>query len=52
MVGFAPVGRWKNPPGELPNVLSPWIPEDFWPQSIYPEAKNRNSDEGCLYHYP
>ena len=39
LVGFAPVGRWKNPPDELPNVLLPWIPEDFWPQSIYPEAK-------------
>jgi len=39
LVGFAPVDRWKNPPEELPNVLLPWIPEDFWPQSIYPEAK-------------
>jgi len=39
IVGFAPVDRWKNPPGELPNILVPWIPEDFWPQSIYPEAK-------------
>ena len=39
LVGFAPVDRWKNPPGELPNVLFPWIPENFWPQSIYPEAK-------------
>lgn len=39
LVGFAPVERWKEPPKELPNRLSPWIPEDFWPQSIYPEAK-------------
>jgi epoxyqueuosine reductase len=39
LVGFAPVERWKEPPEELPNILSPWIPEDFWPQSIYPEAK-------------
>src|SRR3990170_4701477 len=39
LVGFAPVDRWKNPPEELQNVLLPWIPEDFWPQSIYPEAK-------------
>jgi epoxyqueuosine reductase len=39
MVGFAPVERWEHPPKELPNSLSPWIPEEFWPQSIYPEAK-------------
>ncbi|MCZ7385170.1 MAG: 4Fe-4S binding protein [Candidatus Methanoperedens sp.] len=39
MVGFAPVDRWEHPPKELPNSLSPWIPEEFWPQSIYPEAK-------------
>jgi epoxyqueuosine reductase len=39
LVGFAPIDRWKNQPIELPNVLSPWIPEGFWPQSIYPEAK-------------
>lgn len=39
LVGFAPVGRWEHPPKELPNSLSPWIPEEFWPQSIYPEAK-------------
>lgn len=39
MVGFAPVDRWKNPPGELPNKFQEWIPEEFWPQSIYPEAK-------------
>jgi epoxyqueuosine reductase QueG len=39
LIGFAPVERWKKPPEELPNRLSPWIPEEFWPQSIYPEAK-------------
>ncbi len=39
LVGFAPVERWEDPPKELPNVLLPWIPEDFWPHSIYPEAK-------------
>src|SRR3989304_8206503 len=39
LVGFAPVKRWEHPPDELPNVLSPWIPEEFWPQSIYPEAR-------------
>jgi epoxyqueuosine reductase len=40
LVGLASVKRWKHPPEELRNVLSlsPWIPEDFWPQSIYPEA--------------
>ncbi len=39
IVGFAPVERWKNPPKELPNIFSRWIPEEFWPQSIYPETK-------------
>lgn len=39
LVGFAPVSRWENPPEELPNAFSEWIPEEFWPQSIYPEAK-------------
>lgn len=39
MVGFAPVERWEAPPKQLPNTLTPWIPEEFWPQSIYPEAK-------------
>ena len=38
-MGFAPVERWSAPPRELPNRLSPWIPEEFWPQSIYPETK-------------
>ncbi len=39
IVGFAPVKRWKNPPAELPKIPSSWIPEDFWPQSIFPEAR-------------
>ncbi len=39
LVGFAPVERWSNPPKELPNKFKEWIPEEFWPQSIYPEAK-------------
>jgi epoxyqueuosine reductase len=39
MVGFAPVSRWSNPPADLPNKFSEWIPEEFWPQSIYPETK-------------
>jgi epoxyqueuosine reductase QueG len=38
-VGFAPVERWANPPEELPNKFKEWIPEEFWPQSIFPEAK-------------
>ena len=39
LVGFAPVERWPDPPKELPNKFKEWIPEEFWPQSIYPEAK-------------
>ena len=39
LVGFAPVERWENPPKELPNTFKEWIPEEFWPQSMYPEAK-------------
>src|SRR5512136_2806858 len=39
LVGFASVERWEKPPPELPQTLSPWIPEEFWPQSIYPEAR-------------
>ncbi|TRZ87191.1 MAG: epoxyqueuosine reductase [Methanosarcinales archaeon] len=39
LVGFAPVERWQAPPEELPTKLSPWIPEEFWPQSIFPEAR-------------
>jgi epoxyqueuosine reductase len=39
LVGFAPVERWENPPPELPQKFETWIPKDFWPQSIYPEAR-------------
>ncbi|WP_414469501.1 4Fe-4S binding protein [Methanobacterium sp. ACI-7] len=39
IVGFAQVSRWENPPEELPNKFNEWIPREFWPQSIYPEAK-------------
>lgn len=39
LLGFASVERWENPPAELPNTFSEWIPEEFWPQFIYPEAK-------------
>lgn len=38
IMGFAPVERWQDPPEGLPNKLYPWIPEEFWPRSIYPEA--------------
>ena len=34
MVGVASIDRWEKPPFE------PWIPEEFWPQSIYPEARS------------
>lgn len=39
LVGFAPVQRWTNPPEELPHHFEEWIPEEFWPHSIYPEAQ-------------
>ncbi|MBI5458154.1 4Fe-4S binding protein [Methanobacterium sp.] len=39
LVGFAPVERWENPPEELPQHFSNWIPREFWPQPIYPEAE-------------
>ena len=39
LVGFAPVERWVKPPEELPQKFETWIPKDFWPQSIYPEAR-------------
>ena len=39
LVGFAPVERWENPPQELPQKFDTWIPKEFWPQSIYPEAR-------------
>lgn len=34
LFGVAGVGRWENPPFE------PWMPEQFYPQSIFPEAKS------------
>ncbi|MDD1749344.1 MAG: 4Fe-4S binding protein [Methanothrix sp.] len=34
LLGVASVERWKNPP------LEPWIPEEFYPQSIFPQAKS------------
>lgn len=34
MVGVASVKRWNNPP------FLPWMPKEFYPQSIYPEAKS------------
>ncbi len=34
LVGVANVERWKSPP------FLPWIPEEFYPQSIYPEARS------------
>jgi epoxyqueuosine reductase len=39
LVGFAPINRWENPPKELPQHFSNWIPREFWPQSIYPETR-------------
>jgi epoxyqueuosine reductase len=34
LVGVAAVERWENPP------FQPWMPEEFYPQSIYPEARS------------
>jgi epoxyqueuosine reductase len=34
LVGVADVERWKSPP------FLPWMPEEFYPQSIYPEARS------------
>ncbi len=34
LVGVASVDDWKNPP------FHPWVPEEFYPQSIYPQAKS------------
>jgi epoxyqueuosine reductase len=34
LVGIADVERWRNPP------FQPWMPEEFYPQSIYPEARS------------
>jgi epoxyqueuosine reductase len=39
ILGFAPVERWQNPPRELPQHFKNWIPREFWPQAIYPEAR-------------
>ena len=32
MVGIASIDRWNTP------LFDPWIPEEFYPQSIFPEA--------------
>ena len=34
LVGVASVEQWKDPP------FHPWMPEEFYPQSIYPEARS------------
>jgi len=34
LVGCAPVARWDQP------LFDPWVPEEFRPRSIYPEAKS------------
>jgi epoxyqueuosine reductase QueG len=34
LLGVASVDRWKEPP------FQPWMPEEFYPQSIYPEARS------------
>jgi len=34
LVGIANVERWKDPP------LHPWMPEEFYPQSIFPDARS------------
>jgi epoxyqueuosine reductase len=34
LVGVANVERWSSPP------FLPWMPEEFYPQSIYPEARS------------
>jgi len=34
LVGVADVERWKSPP------FQPWMPKEFYPQSIFPEAKS------------
>ena len=34
LVGVANVERWNSPP------FLPWMPEEFYPQSIYPEARS------------
>lgn len=39
LVGFSSVNRWEKPPQNLPNKFEEWIPAEFWPQNIFPEAK-------------
>ncbi|MCC7564927.1 MAG: 4Fe-4S binding protein [Methanomicrobiaceae archaeon] len=34
LVGIADVERWEHPP------MQPWMPEEFYPQSIFPEARS------------
>ena len=34
LVGVASVERWEDPP------FLPWMPEEFYPRSIYPEARS------------
>jgi epoxyqueuosine reductase len=34
LVGIADAGRWEHP------LFEPWIPEAFFPQSIFPEARS------------
>ena len=34
MVGMASAYRWEDPP------FSPWMPEEFYPESIFPEARS------------
>jgi epoxyqueuosine reductase len=34
MLGVASVERWEKPPFE------PWVPREFWPQSIFPETRS------------
>ena len=34
LAGVASVEHWKNPP------FLPWVPEEFYPQSIFPEARS------------
>ena len=33
LVGFASAGAWDSPPFE------PWVPEEFRPRAIWPEAR-------------
>jgi epoxyqueuosine reductase QueG len=41
LVGIANVERWKDPP------LHPWMPEEFYPQSIFPGARSVIVILGC-----